>query len=836
MDVQSQSQTQPSSADNSLKSATLNFVNNAQTFTSTVDAEDSIRRSLHLNQRDTSPSRLSIHSTSTTSTSPQLKRKLGHSHIRNQLRVVQNLSAAPILKPSTSDNNPTVVQTDTSPSRLSRAQLSRAHSSPRRPPASHSSYGIETNSGPPPSFDTQRTRSQERVWRGDRSKSLRISNTLDRAEAQKQLSTTEKRDNTDPIKQPSTTFSITRLSSDDTGTPQTPHSEEVVVMETPIEQGVDLGRSEKGSKTSSESHKSEDIFLNIARVDTARETPSRSEKRKSRVSLPYYSSVVRPATSYESSVSQRETEVSITPRAQLKVNHRQRASIGTPSGELYPQSLPGLLGTSDIGSDKGVNGTHSKRSSTLYADTIRPTQRSTTSLRSNRLISETGHSERPKFGDRNATESSVSTAAPSTVWDELDDLKSRIRKLELTGKLPQSSAAAMSSVERPRTATTAATTMSASPKHNTVTTPLQSTIEGVPSTVHPLLHEALANAKSIVSHDVYQKLQATAQDSLQLAAMTSFDNNGVRNGVSAAADRQLRRRTESMCRNLTELAIALASESRSTQPPYRPSSRDYHISPHVGLRSRRYSQENESSDRLPFTSRVHSRLDTRRASTQTGSVHVAQVSPERESPASLPQQHVSQARALRPSGTFRNRRAQNFLDGANDKEDPASGPAVRPVSRAMTDVAGIRRSSRDHAGFSREYTSQHPMPTLISAASVERSPLPSNLSTNFISRRKFSSPVHSAAIESSPLAPKQSWSRISIVNQENNDSSPRSVESTSEEPKSARSVTTRRSFGFASRLGSTVGSRLRASKFDRAESRSTKMMPEIEVTEQLDNA
>ncbi len=35
------------------------------------------------------------------------------------------------------------------------------------------------------------------------------------------------------------------------------------------------------------------------------------------------------------------------------------------------------------------------------------------------------------------TESSASTAAPSTVWDELDDLKSRIHRLELTGKIPR---------------------------------------------------------------------------------------------------------------------------------------------------------------------------------------------------------------------------------------------------------------------------------------------------------------------------------------------------------------------------------------------------------------
>ncbi|KAK5106574.1 hypothetical protein LTS08_000694 [Lithohypha guttulata] len=207
--------------------------------------------------------------------------------------------------------------------------------------------------------------------------------------------------------------------------------------------------------------------------------------------------------------------------------------------------------------------------------------------------------DKSKATDQNATESTASTTAPSTVWDELDDLKSRIRKLELTGKLPPSSAAAMVSAERPRTATTAATTMSSSPKHSKTPSQLQSTIEGVPPNVHPLLHEALGNAKAIVSHDVYQKLLATAQDALQLATMTSLDNQSVRSGVPAMSERQVRRRIESMCRSLTELAIALAIEPKVSQPSYRPGSRDNHISPSIGLRNRDYGQSNEQIDRPP---------------------------------------------------------------------------------------------------------------------------------------------------------------------------------------------------------------------------------------------
>ncbi|KAK6372099.1 hypothetical protein LTR64_004013 [Lithohypha guttulata] len=235
----------------------------------------------------------------------------------------------------------------------------------------------------------------------------------------------------------------------------------------------------------------------------------------------------------------------------------------------------------------------------MYADTIRAPAHSGAGTRGNRLVSESGNMDKSKATDQNATESTASTTAPSTVWDELDDLKSRIRKLELTGKLPPSSAAAMVSAERPRTATTAATTMSSSPKHSKTPSQLQSTIEGVPPNVHPLLHEALGNAKAIVSHDVYQKLLATAQDALQLATMTSLDNQSVRSGVPAMSERQVRRRIESMCRSLTELAIALAIEPKVSQPSYRPGSRDNHISPSIGLRNRDYGQSNEQIDRPP---------------------------------------------------------------------------------------------------------------------------------------------------------------------------------------------------------------------------------------------
>lgn len=140
----------------------------------------------------------------------------------------------------------------------------------------------------------------------------------------------------------------------------------------------------------------------------------------------------------------------------------------------------------------------------------------------------------------------------------------------------------------------------------------------------------------------------------------------------------------------------------------------------------------------------------------------------------------------------------------------------------MTDVNSLRRPSRDHGALSREYTSQHPMPSQTESPATTRTPLPSNLSTNFISRRKYHSPAaQQPTVESSPLASRQSWGRISIVHQDNVPAS----DTVSEAPASNRSVSARRSLGFASRLGSSVGNRLRAARTERIESRSYKEPP-----------
>ncbi|KAI2472017.1 hypothetical protein F4781DRAFT_385021 [Annulohypoxylon bovei var. microspora] len=180
------------------------------------------------------------------------------------------------------------------------------------------------------------------------------------------------------------------------------------------------------------------------------------------------------------------------------------------------------------------------------------------------------------------TNSTASTAAPSTVWDELDDLKSRIHRLELTGKLPPTSGAAISrasraSEERPPTAHTNATTLSASPKRGSGGAVQAPDMSSASRDGHPLLHSALTKSKSFLSIEVFEALETAANDALALSTMMgtagqpgpiSSGASSIGGGVSGATitDRQLRRKADSICRSLTELCLALSEGAAQIKP------------------------------------------------------------------------------------------------------------------------------------------------------------------------------------------------------------------------------------------------------------------------------
>lgn len=175
--------------------------------------------------------------------------------------------------------------------------------------------------------------------------------------------------------------------------------------------------------------------------------------------------------------------------------------------------------------------------------------------------------KRPQGHQAEGTESTVSTTAPSTIWDDLQDLKERMRKLELRSTEPESSGAVIPNVlgDGPRTVSTTMTTLSTSPKHFRAVgaTPEASTSREVEATqIHPLLRNALATSKELVEPDVYNALEATVSNALTLAAMTG-SVVGLESSHSTAStpkmNRQLRKKADNMCRNLTELCNAIST-------------------------------------------------------------------------------------------------------------------------------------------------------------------------------------------------------------------------------------------------------------------------------------
>ncbi|KAL6910566.1 LPXTG-motif cell wall anchor domain protein [Trichoderma evansii] len=380
----------------------------------------------------------------------------------------------------------------------------------------------------------------------------------------------------------------------------------------------------------------------------------------------------------------------------------------------------------------------------------------------NRSFEMQDEDDEPDAGNfADGTESTTSTNAPSTVWDELDDLKSRIHRLELTGKLPPTSAAALikSSEDRPPTATTTVTTMSVSPRKSVAG---QQTDAGSSTSsqreAHSNLHSALGKIKTILSPEVYRALETAANDALALSSMMGAPGqpgpiSGSASVVSggggpALTDRQLRRRTDSVCRSLTELCIALGEDSPrptvtvpqvvTTQPnPTRsPSSHPEPPKTPTMMNSKTYSVSRRSSvvpeqaTQIISSPRTTSKYEERRsmmlngnpltsprASTSTPATPVDSMSaarrasmvisrarraiteePEdgRKSTALLRSRRLageeSDEGGRRTSFLVRNRR------GTVGEED--EGARFRAPSRAFTEVTGTRGSTREYSHVS----------------------------------------------------------------------------------------------------------------------------------------
>lgn len=99
-----------------------------------------------------------------------------NAHMRKISLLSRNFSSSSLPPPIDTEDRPSSSPGARPPS----TPLLRANTTPslprllpsqkRKPPASHSSYGIETSNGPPPSYSTQQTLSQDRGWTQERGK------------------------------------------------------------------------------------------------------------------------------------------------------------------------------------------------------------------------------------------------------------------------------------------------------------------------------------------------------------------------------------------------------------------------------------------------------------------------------------------------------------------------------------------------------------------------------------------------------------------------------------------------------------------------------------------
>ncbi|KAJ5384938.1 hypothetical protein N7517_002849 [Penicillium concentricum] len=483
--------------------------------------------------------------------------------------------------------------------------------------------------------------------------------------------------------------------------------------------GLNGTRIEDKSSMDEGRPKNEDVFLNIARADSGRrDSIGRSDFRRSR--LGYSSQSLRsPTTEQTPSPDQRYSNIDNPLHFQNDSPTAPYSSIHTPASSAHPLDDSGRSRYSTLGSGaRSAVGVPRSRFSRTSPETSPRTpsaaeeqeRRSSlndprinrhsglSTIRSTRQPSSSEVTGRPRADTERSradgTESTLSTTAPSTVWDELDDLKDRIKKLELTGKLPPSSSAAMYTPtnERPRTANTAVTTLSSSPKQRRKASISAADTEHSP--VHPILQSALAKAKLVLSGDVYTSLEATITDALNLSTALGVNaapsgTVSVVNGGYSSPERHARRKADSVCRSLTELCLALTDEQLKSVRPS--SSRETGVQPQLSngtgvdarmsipTYQRNGNHEPEAIERRHSTTRISSRLEARRASMVNASP--GNTTDMKQSPTQSPGIPNPTTRLNRMSTSLRSRR-QTIGEESGETESPHS----RSVSRANTEI------------------------------------------------------------------------------------------------------------------------------------------------------
>ena len=175
--------------------------------------------------------------------------------------------------------------------------------SQRRPPASHSSYGVETSNGPPPSFTTQRTLSQDRLWKPSPPEKSNVAQkstvgsfydesdspprdppSMDKDEVANDPGADFNQDDLDNTTTPRRQADQSAEGQDiDTDPGTAGHSTETLcTAREHLSPRIDVQSDGEGRKSSgADDQKSDDLFLNIAQVDAGGQAlVLRSKSRK----------------------------------------------------------------------------------------------------------------------------------------------------------------------------------------------------------------------------------------------------------------------------------------------------------------------------------------------------------------------------------------------------------------------------------------------------------------------------------------------------------------------------------------------------------------------------
>lgn len=535
-----------------------------------------------------------------------------------------------------------------------------------------------------------------------------------------------------------------------------------------------LARNAKRTVSKTES---EDLFLNIAEDNAPKrravDAAARQDRLRSRIArvnnrhstpsgaqlsspAPARSAYTTPTTSRLPFTSSTDPKTGALPRRTTALPTPVRTSFQSPLSPNNPADthrtrLPELNSKASFSSRRDAELSPSEFLASMrrpsVPDTLQtpPKRASTHAYRPSNLSYTpvrkepvTPQSEsRHEASSQHDTESSTGPAA--SVWDELDELKNRIKKIELGGgKTPATSnaAVAQASAERPRTANTAATTVSSSPHQlrKPSGSPSESTVEAPANKVHPLLRDALAKARQHTAPSVYRALETTATEAIALAEMAgstgSFSSAASVYSGAGSADRQVRRKADNLCRSLTELCIALCDTKPSiASPAFRSSAAAVAAarrpSVQVNGESPKATRDGDDTGSVVSSSfsgvspsRALERIEARRTSMLAASTSKRPTS--RDTNGS--NDPLTASRVQRASTSMNRSRRQSDADGDTEEDEDDT---LRAPSRAMTDFRQLRaintnttahtnsnNSSFDKNRNSRTYTSQEPMPDL----------------------------------------------------------------------------------------------------------------------------